>query len=238
MNLQTIFNSLIDLIFPPRCVVCKKFSNDPLCGDCLSKVKYIDPLVCKVCGEPHNSRFEGNFCHDCYQKKTPFDIARSITVYEGVMKEAIHEFKFNNKRTLSVPLGKIMIDYLKNNKEIGVSDVDIIIPVPLSRKKQRAREYDQAELLAEELSKYNGIELDIGSLKRTRETIPQFKLSRKERLVNLKEAFSALSTVEGKNILLVDDIYTTGSTAKEASIALKKAGAGKVYVLTLARAVI
>ena len=151
MNIKSLLKSFFDIIFPPRCSICKKFSHEPICSDCLSKIQYIDKNVCKACGKPHDKYFEGNYCHDCYLKKTPFDMARSVAEYDGVMKDAIHKFKFNNKHTLKHSLGKLLTDYLNEASDLNLSDIDLIIPVPLSQKKLKTREYNQTTLLAEEL---------------------------------------------------------------------------------------
>jgi len=237
MTLRSLLNNFLDIIIPPRCIICKKQGREQICSDCFAKIRYVTPPYCKICGKPHDSRFEGGFCHECYRKKTPFDLARSATEYEGTIKEALHMFKFSNRHSLKIPLGKIMADYLAANNGIDLSQIDIIMPVPLSRKKERSREYNQAKLLAEELSKHTGLAIDDESLKRVKETTPQFELSREERLKNLKDAFMASDEVKDKAVLLIDDIYTTGSTVKESSLALKRSGAKRVCVLTLARAV-
>jgi ComF family protein len=237
MNIRSLFEGFIDLILPPRCAICRKHSQEQICKECTSKIKYLKTPYCRVCGRPHDARFEGDFCHDCYLKKTSFNSARSVAEYEGVIKKALHIFKFNNRYGLKTCLGRIAADYLNNSSGMNLSEVDMMIPIPLSRKKLKAREYNQAKLLAEELSKHTGLAINDEILKRTRETTPQFELSRKERLSNLKDAFAASSAVKDKTILLIDDIYTTGATVKEASNALKRAGARKVHVLTIARAV-
>jgi len=171
-------------------------------------------------------------------KKTPFYMVRSVAFYIGPLKDALHAFKFRNKRVLSVPLAKMMMDFLIDpNSDIRTSEIDMIVPVPLSRKKKKVREYNQAELLGEELSKGTGIVMDDESLVRIKDTTPQFELSREERLTNLKDAFFATDKVTGRTVLLIDDIYTTGATVREAASALMKAGAKKVCVLTLARTV-
>jgi len=234
MNIHQIINSFLDIIFPARCIACKKLSRDQICDNCMKEIKLINEPICKICGKPHDKHFQGNYCHDCYLRKTPYDLARSVTIYEGIIKEALHKYKFENKHSLSDIFGRTLNAYLDHQKDMDISKIDMIIPVPLSRGKEKEREYNQAQLLAEEISKHTGIELDNSILKRKRETTPQFELSREERLNNLKDAFEA-DPVKNKVILLIDDIYTTGTTIAESSKALKSAGAAKVFVLTLAR---
>jgi ComF family protein len=163
----------------------------------------------------------------------PFEIARSVVLYDGVMKDAIHKFKFEGRRALSVPLGGFLTSYLGCG-DIPAERIDVIIPLPLSGKRERQRGYNQSELLAREIAGHYSIAIDITSLKKVKNITPQFELSRKERLLNVKGAF-VCSPLTGKNVLLIDDIYTTGATVREAAGSLKAAGARNVYVLTLAR---
>lgn len=162
-------------------------------------------------------------------------MARSVAIYDGIVKDAIHEFKFNGKKKLSEKLGQLLTDYL-TGREIPTEEIDLIVPIPLSKKREKGRGYNQSMLLAEVVSKEFGLKLDVASLKKAKDVKPQFELSRNERFVNIKGAFIA-SGLPDLNILLIDDIYTTGATVCEASLAVKNAGAKYVYVITLARAV-
>ena len=162
-------------------------------------------------------------------------MARSVALYEGVLKEAIHKFKFNGKKRLSGMLGQLMVEHLKCG-EIPINDIDLIIPVPLSRQRERERGYNQSRLLADVISRAFNVRMDDVSLKKTKDIKPQFELKREERFLNIIGAFRSGPLYE-KSLLLVDDIYTTGATVAEAAKALKDAGARKVHVLTLGRAV-
>ena len=206
-----------------------------ICDDCLSKVAYIKPTICRVCGKPRDKYFAGDLCEDCSKEGMPFEIARSVVLYDGVIKEAIHKFKFEGKKALSPILGRFLVEHLDRG-EIPVKKIDVVIPLPLSRKRFRQRGYNQTELLAKEISGHYSIDVDSSSLKKVKDITPQFELSRVNRLLNIKGAFSC-SPLTGKNVLLIDDIYTTGATVREASGSLKAAGAKSVYVLTLARTV-
>jgi ComF family protein len=233
-SMTSLFGQLLDLIFPPCCAICKKNSRKIICDDCLSKVVYIKTPICRVCGKPRDKYFAGDLCEDCSRESMPFEIARSVVLYDGAMKEAIHKFKFEGKRSLSLPLGEFLVDYLKRGY-IPVKKIDAIIPLPLSKKRERQRGYNQSELLAREVAKHFSVDIDSSSLRKVKDITPQFELSRKDRLSNVKGAFRS-SPLKEKSILLVDDIFTTGATVREASRALKEAGAASVYVLTLARA--
>jgi competence protein ComFC len=233
--MSSLFDNFIDLIFPPRCVICKNKSSRIICENCLGKAVYLKPPFCGICGKPWDKYFEGSLCEDCAREGAPFTLARSVALYDGMLKEAIHKFKFDGKRKLAPYLGKFLVAYLQYG-DIPIKEIDLVIPVPLSGKRGRQRGYNQSKLLAEEISGQYALTLDSGSLKKIKDVTPQFELSRKERLQNIRGAFRS-SPIAGKNILLVDDIYTTGATAREAVSALKTAGAKNVYVLTLARAV-
>jgi ComF family protein len=206
-----------------------------ICDDCLSKVIYLSPPICRICGKPKDRYFSGDLCEDCSKGGVPFAIARSVALYDGILKDAIHKFKFGGKRTLSPLLGRLLVSYLIHG-DIPMQEVDLIIPLPLSKEREKQRGYNQSRSLAEEISRHYSIDIDASSLRKVKDIAPQFELARNERLLNVKGAFSS-SPLPGKNVLLIDDIYTTGATVREASTALKAAGAGSVYVLTLARAV-
>lgn len=162
----------------------------------------------------------------------------SATTYDGVVKESIHRFKFNKRKKLAQPLGVLLVNYLGRKPGLELEELDGIIPVPLHQKRLRERGFNQVELLARTLSRY--FELPVTpALERTRPTQPQFDLKREERFNNVKGAFRVIDpkAVYNKKVLLLDDIYTTGSTISECGRVLKNAGARRVEVLTLARAV-
>jgi ComF family protein len=230
-----IFEQFIDLIFPPRCIICKSKSLKIVCEACGSKIKYIKPPICRICGKPKDRFFKDDLCDDCCHENVPFVMARSAAFYEGPIKDAIHKFKFNGRTRLLSFLGRLMVAYLENG-DIRSGTIDLVVPVPLSKNREKQRGYNQSKLLAEEIAKHFSIKIDDVSLKKIKDVTPQFELAREQRLTHVKGAFES-APVAGHNILLVDDIYTTGATAKEASRALRSAGAKKVSVLTLARAI-
>lgn len=199
---------ILDLLFPPRCEVCKSIGPDSFCSTCLDQVSFLKPTA---------------FIH-------------SVGLYEDKLKKAIGRFKYNGKINLAKPLGGIMAKYV--NSMMDVNSIDFIIPVPLHRSRHLTRGFNQSELLSQELSGHFKIPTISGLLQRTRETLPQFDLPPKERYKNVKGAFSVNNKdfIKGKKILLVDDIYTTGATISECTIALKEAQPQKIQVLTLSRA--
>jgi len=210
MDLLKLIDSLFAILFPPRCLICRKTGDEALCPNCISKIKRIP-------------------CQN--------DEARSVGVYEGVLRTAIKKLKFKSKKKLARPLAFLLVEYLNN--WAPSETIDYIVSVPLSKKRLRSRGFNQVDLLADVVSGELNIPFASDLLLRTKETKPQFELKREERFKNLKGAFEVSNTgnVKGKNILLLDDILTTGSTVSECAKVLKEAGASKICVLTLARAI-
>ena len=202
--------NLLDLIFPPRCEVCKKSSKEILCGECFGQIKFM---------KPHLGIY-------------------SAAVYEGAVKAAIHRFKFMKRKKLANPLGIVLVKYLSQLPMLDMKEMDMIVPVPLHAKRHRERGFNQVHLLAGVLSKYFGVPV-LPALERQKNTKAQFDLPREERFKNINGSFRVTQpeTVFQKRVLLLDDIYTTGATISECSRVLKKAGSRRVEVLTLSRAV-
>src|SRR3989338_11120239 len=223
--------SFLDLLFPKRCVSCGKFGNY-ICKDCFAKIEFIEKPVCPVC----QRQAIGGKTHPGCQGRLRLDGLVVATRYSGPIKKAIAKVKY---RWVS-DIGKILVDLLvKNLWRFDLPSETVLIPVPLHQKRKNWRGFNQAEILAKSLAKKFGVDYrDI--LIRTRETKSQVGLKRDERKENVKGAFSlnAIQTrfgiasqtgfvrsVEGKNFMLVDDVYTSGATMAECCRVLKKAGA-------------
>jgi ComF family protein len=157
-----------------------------------------------------------------------------VAVYENALAEAIHLFKYSKNPNWSKPLGRLLHTRLH---DLGV--LEVILPVPLHAKRLRQREFNQALLLAREVSLASGIPLQMDNLRRVRWTQPQIELNGDERRKNVRGAFEVLrpDQVKGQSVLLIDDVFTTGATVNECARVLKKAGAKAVNVLTVARMV-
>ncbi|MDI6728067.1 MAG: ComF family protein [Thermodesulfovibrionales bacterium] len=160
--------------------------------------------------------------------KPPFSKVLYYGIYDGALKEAIHLLKFNGVKRLSKPLSLLL-------SELPIPEADGIIPVPLHHKRLHQREFNQTASMSRHLSKNLKIPLMLNVLRKTKETLPQTDVTGKERLKNVKNAFKVSSIVEGLNLLLVDDVITTGATVRECAKALIKAGAKSVTVVALAR---
>lgn len=219
---------LKELLFPSRCLICKKISKDVICDECLSKISIIEGPVCKICGIPVDKE---DVCYKCKVSPPHFSKARSYALYDGVIRTAIIRFKFEKKKNLGVSLGKILGRFML---ELAW-DIDFIVPIPLSKERLRYRGFNQSEVLALEVSKMLNIPMSSGLI-RIKDTKPSVELNVEERLSNINKAFLLTdNNLKNKRILLLDDVYTTGATTNEASKTLLERGIREVRVITLAR---
>ncbi len=232
--------SFLNLIYPLHCPVCqRKLRPDaprPVCETCWQSVELTKPPFCVRCGRPLEWG-EKSVCKSCYGISYHFQEAYSASSYEGVIQKSVHLLKYRKKLSLVKPLGELLVKfYAEHLEEKGF---DLLIPVPLHSVRQREREFNQAAVLANSIARRFKIALLENNLRRTRRTKPQTELKRFERLNNLKDAFKVKKPllIGERAILLVDDVFTTGSTLNECAFCLRRAGAAKVGVLTLARAV-
>lgn len=220
------------MLFPETCPVCQRPSIDhrtaPICAGCWQSIKPYTGPKCRKCGKPLISD-ASTICGDCLQDEPAFESARSFGLYDGALRKAINLLKYHNVKRLSKPLSDIIM-------RIKIPQVDAVLPVPLYKKRLRQREFNQSALIAKYTAKSLGLILILDSLVKNRDTKPQVGLSSDERRKNMRNAFGIQNKemIEGKNILLVDDVSTTGATVRECSKVLKKAGAGEVHVVTLA----
>jgi ComF family protein len=240
--LREILTGIADLIFPPRCITCDNLleRHDPLpfCPSCMDGIRFIRSPLCPRCGVPFPViEGEDHLCGDCITSKKPYAAARAVGRYDETLLTAIHRFKYRGRTGIGEILGRIMADFAAGIWDMKI--FDRIVPVPLHRKKLRERGFNQAVILARKLSKQFDIPLDFTSLRREVFTSPQVGLGREERSANVHGAFTVRhpERITGRRILLVDDVYTTGSTLAECARVLSRAKAEAVTVLTLARAV-
>lgn len=225
--------------------------NNSICSPCLEKIALIKPPFCDACGKPFYFQYDlpsenSYWCGTCRTETHYFDKARSLGKYEGVFKEALVSYKYKGRRELLKDFIKIYLQsqynyyFIPRKKDVDkIHGMDFILYVPLHKKKLRERGFDQAFLIAREISKLSNIPLKADLLFKKKETPPQAALKKQVRIKNLKGAFDVRdsSSLKGKNVLLVDDVITTGVTVNECSKVLKENGADRVDVFTLARAV-
>ena len=225
----------LKLLFPPRCIGCDELLSVAdvkrgYCAKCASQMVFIEGKTCSVCGKMLSVATAGR-CSDCEKKERVFSEGKALFLYEGPMKLSMYRFKYSNRRCYGKVYGRIAaVRYGHWIKKMGV---DAIVPVPMYPSKERMRGYNQAEVFAREIGKLLNIPVESKLLIRTKNTKPQKMLGDAKRDENLKNAFKiGKSDVQFNCILLVDDIYTTGSTMNGAARTLISSGAGKVVCLS------
>ncbi len=240
--MNRVLKGLADLVFPPRCIACGNLVTgneaNPFCRSCLSRVHFIQSPLCMRCGVPFAVE-EGrdHLCGDCVTSKAHFTVARAAGRYEEVLLDAIHRFKYQGKIHVGEVLGQFMAAY--EYSSFRIVDYTMLVPVPLHRKRLRERGFNQSVILAREVAKRHSLPMNFAVLRRKEWTEPQVTLGKDDRGANVRGAFEVTDSerIRDEKILLVDDVYTTGSTVKECSRVLKRGGAAEVAVLTLARAI-
>lgn len=223
---------LLDLVYPPACYACGTFGSMYICDSCVSKIEPVADPYCPICGHT----MKDDECRNCLARKRVFSKARAAGNYDGILKELVHEFKYKGSRCLAAPLSKFMFDYLTKNGEFDIQKIDCLIPVPIHDIRKRIRGYNQSELLADGLSKLIHIPVLNDIVRRTVYTKPQVELSREMRMLNMRSAFQVIKPdiVEGKCIMLIDDVSTTSSTIHECARMLIENGAKEVSAFCLA----
>ncbi|MDD3797263.1 MAG: ComF family protein, partial [Lachnospiraceae bacterium] len=202
-----------------------------VCDGCRKKLPYIREPRCMSCGKVLK-REEQEYCQSCEKGLHSFDQGISTFLYEKKLRHSIHRMKFQNRREYLDFYAEEMVR--ESRRYLLAWKPDVLIPIPMYRRKEKARGYNQSRLLAEKIGRLTGIEVDCKSVIRCRETLPQKELTAQERKKNLKGAFQITAPEQiKKRILLIDDIYTTGATVDAVSSLLKKHGAGPVYFLTI-----
>lgn len=237
-NVRSAGEALLSLFFPPHCAACEAdtATGVHLCEACADKARRIEPPMCERCSEPFaGAIFETFTCANCAERKLHFDCAVAPYLSRGVVREFIHRFKYDRERYLRQPLAAWLAEALKDER-LTRRAFDLIVPVPLHSTRQRERGFNQAAELAILLSRHCGVPT-AHALKRTRYTTTQTRLAREERMENLRGAFCVrhTATVQSRHLLLVDDVFTTGSTVDECARVLRQAGAASVRVATVAR---
>jgi ComF family protein len=223
----------LDLLFPPRCAGCKK-SGYILCATCYTSIQRLTPPFCKYC---HTPLAADKFCQKCAYHPLRFNGLRIVGAYQEPLRSYIHAFKYYGNKRLAQPLGSLLTQTYKRTGLVA----DMIVPVPLHRERQQKRGYNQAQLLAEVCAAQLGLPLQVSLLSRVRATASQAQLSsRNERLQNVAGAFilnpnSDARALSKSNILLIDDVCTTGATLDACAAPLFVAGVKTVWGLVLAR---
>ncbi|MCP5535321.1 MAG: ComF family protein [Akkermansiaceae bacterium] len=234
-------NRLLDLIYPATCHLCHcpLTHGRHLCEPCGESLHYIEAPFCSRCGECFDGKIDDVFiCPNCHGLELDFEFARAALHSEGDGRTLVHDFKYRRQIYLADELGRLIKTALDDPRFQPYLDRGILVPVPLHWLRLRKRKFNQSEEIAASLAKITSLTL-VNALKRIRNTETQTRFSRAKRLENLAEAFEVRkkyqSHIHGREIILVDDVFTTGSTANECAKLLMKHGASRVAVLTLLR---
>jgi competence protein ComFC len=237
---QTALTTTLGLFYPKVCALCQ---DEPAAAEagfvgakCRQLVQFVRPPFCKRCGLPFEGDLTTSFeCNNCRDMELYFSSARAAVVAKTVVLEAIHHFKYSRALWFENFLAGLLLG--EAVPILRGQNWNFIVPVPLHPLKQREREFNQAELLAAQLSRAAGVPLNTNLLRRVKSTATQTLLRRDQRAVNMRGAFAVHNRLklDGEKIILVDDVFTTGATTNDCARALRAAGAGDVCVWTVAR---
>ena len=228
-QLNKLKGTALDLLFPRWCIGCRR-EGDFICPSCLKSLPRIKPPLCPRCGRPQSC---ATLCPGCAGWRAEIDGIRSPFRFDGVIRQAIHELKYKNLRAIAGLFARLLNDYLVANPV----PAEVVVAVPLHPKRLRERGYNQSQLLAQELASLTKLPLVDDCLIRKRHSLPQARTATvAERRTNVAHAFSCRDRrLKGKQVLLIDDVSTSGATLDGCARALKKAGATTVWGVVLAR---
>jgi ComF family protein len=229
-----LFDSLTNILFPPLCVVCRcRIARGVVCDRCFSSINIRDGLLCGEChAKLPDTTSPESACHPDF----PFVLGAAASYEDTTLQSFVHHLKFRSIRSAAEPLGELLSNYASRAR-LDLADF-VVVPIPLSRRRERLRGYNQAELIARHFAARTGLPVETGMLIRAKHAKPQSETtSEAERKENIRGAFAVRdpSLVRDKKILLVDDVSTSGSTFLEASRMLKIAGSGKIIALAVAK---
>lgn len=227
---------LLDLLFPRRCPFCGAISEG-ICDECRRKAAFIEHPFCYRCGKPL-AEADRELCGDCRSHRHVFRQGRALLAYDETVREAVYSVKYRNKREYLEYFAQEMADRFQ--KELKIWKPQAVIPVPMHKTAQRTRGYNQAEILAGYFGKETGLPVYPKALRKIRRTANQKELDRRQRQSNLRGAFdldarylNEKGRLPWKRVLLVDDVFTTGSTLDEAARVLRTYGVEEVYFVTI-----
>lgn len=237
-TIQHWITQTLDVLLPPRCIGTGEIVSTPgtVSAEFWQQLSFIEAPYCSVCGLPFDMpMLAGSLCASCIDHPPRFDQARAAVVYNDASRKLILAFKYGDRLNAVITF----IPWLKRAGATLTASADVLVPVPLHKSRLWKRRYNQASILACALAKEILKPCYPDGLLRTRATVPQKGLTKKERYQNVHHAFCVnpkyRQSFQGKTVLLVDDVFTSGATLNECAHALKKSGAAAVHVLTIAR---
>lgn len=236
MNLSSIKEFILDLLFPKFCISCGK-EGSYLCQDCFSLIDILERQYCPFCPQP-KVVLDGKTCNFCKRSKSLNGLYCAVSYNNFIVKKLINQFKYEPYiKELSKPLSSLIVVHLINLDKVENFQDCILVPIPLHKKKLKKRGFNQAGEIAKEFSENLKIPVFNDALIKTKQTSAQVELKKEEREENIKGVFLCQKPelVMGKKILLIDDIFTTGSTMEQCALTLKRAGAKEVWGVVVAR---
>lgn len=242
---KEMFSAFVDILFPPTCHICAKSLKEQktafdknICLNCSREMALTSVASCSLCAGKLETEKELQtlLCRPCAKEPCGYEKLLACFIYQGPTKELIHTFKYGNRPYLAKTIARLMVSALSRDGQRLYGKMDAIVPVPLYPARLREREFNQSRLLAEEFSAAFSAPV-APALKKLRPTPAQASLPSSARRKNVAGAFaiSDKNAVLNKNILLIDDVVTTTATVREASLALKTAGAKRITVLAFAK---
>ncbi len=222
----------LDWLYPPQCCNCQQ-GGGVMCENCQSQIHLINGSICQKCGYPQKTT--NSTCPDCRTSPPPFIQMRSWGEFSGPLRKALHSLKYKNNLAMGIFFAKSLAEMVR---QLGWQ-IDLVVPVPLSRRHFQQRGYNQASIISSSLAKELSLPHHSHLIKRIKETESQISLDVNKRFTNLMDAFYANpAKLKERKILLVDDVITTGATMQNCTIALQKAGTDQVYCLSVARTIL
>lgn len=232
--LNKYIQAVKNILYPRLCFSCeKKISTGYLCLECQDRIEYLVPPLCRICSSPLRQE-NRSLCPNCAKKDSPLKKAVSITAYKEPMVRLLHLFKYKNYDYLGEFFSHLMIRHLLKIK-LDLSSYELIVPVPMRPFKRKERGYNQAKLLAKQISNHFQIPLRDDIIYQKKNKPSQTKLRKHQREEAMEGIFEAKEDLKDKNVVLIDDILTTGSTLRECALALKERGAKQIIAITLSK---
>jgi len=238
-EISNCLKSIVNLVYPDVCILCEtelQFDEEYLCPGCYNAISILTPPLCTQCSTELPPFLPSrNKCSSCSSRKWYFNKCISIIRYDDTAKKIFHEIKFRKRRNILSIFSNYITQKLESF-ELNVNNA-IIIPVPLNYNRKIERDFNQSHIIAKMVRSFYRLPCESNILKRIKQSTPQSVLNRKERLENLIGSFTVVKPykIRNKDILLIDDVFTTGSTVNECSRVLKESGAHTITVITIAR---